>query len=469
MSVPPLQRTHIDGAVSPLADRRRAIGVMESLGRTAKVLELEELHLADLMKIRFYPFALRRGRGCWVEDEDGNLFLDLCAGAGVMNIGYGNKRVIEAVHVAMEGPWSTTSAVFAHEAQALLAERLNALIPGDTKVWFGTSGSEALDMLARYARLASGRSRLVSFVGADHGQTSGSAQISGLSFHGDARTDDVTLLPYPDPYRCPHGPCDVGGCSLDCLRPVEAALDARPAPAAVFFEPLQANGGDVVPPANVLPALREACDAAGSWLIVDEIKVGLGRTGTFFAHESAGVVPDAVALGKALAGGLPLAAVIGRREIVDAAVGGCVTTLAGSPIPCAAALATLDVLIDDRLLDNARQQGDKLLQDLRAAASGMSIVGDIRGQGLILGIELVEDRALRVPSRRHAAATVYRTYELGALTIYTGVNGNVVELTPPLTLSSDEVDVGVTTIVHALADVEAGTVPEAALAAYSGW
>jgi 4-aminobutyrate aminotransferase len=374
-----------------------------------------------------------------------------------------------AVRAAMDGPWSTTSAVFAHEAQAALAERLNALVPGDTKVWFGTSGSEALDMLTRYTRLVTGRSRLVSFVGADHGQTSGSAHISGLGFHADARTADVELLPYPNPYRCPHGPCDLDGCSLRCLRPVEQALDARPAPAAVFFEPVQANGGDLVPPANVLPALRAACDAAGSWLVLDEVKVGVGRTGSFFAYEHTGVVPDAVALGKAIAGGLPLAAVIGRPEILDAVTGGCVTTLAGSPIPCAAALATLDVLTEDSLLHNASQRGEELLRRLRAETSTISIVGDIRGRGLILGIELVEDRTHRVPSRQHAAAAVFRIHELGALTIYTGLSGNIVEVTPPLTLSSDELDVAVTTIVNALTDVEAGAVPAEALASYRGW
>lgn len=287
------------------------LGVRHGLKRTERVLALEDQHLADLMKIRFYPFALRRGQGVWVEDEDGNLFLDLCAGAAVMSLGYGDERVAAAVRAAMDGPWSTTSAVFAHEAQALLAERLNKLLPGDTKVWFGTSGSEALDMLVRYARTASGRTQLVSFTGADHGATAGSAMISGLAFHRDAASEHVTLVPYPNPYRCEYGPCDRSSCSLRCLQEVEEALAADTPPAAVFFEPIQANGGDVVPPGNVLPALRTLCDAAGVLLILDEIKVGVGRTGAFFAFDHSGIAPDAVALGKALAGGFPLSAVIG--------------------------------------------------------------------------------------------------------------------------------------------------------------
>lgn len=421
------------------------------------------------MKIRFYPFALRRAAGCWVEDEDGNTFLDLCAGAATMSLGYGDKRVAEAIRSAMKGPWSTTSAVFAHEAEAMLAARLNALLPGDTKVWFGTSGSEALDMLARYTRAASGRNRLVAFTGADHGQTTGSAMISGLAFHRDAASDQVTLLPYPNPYRCEQGPCDLSGCSLRCLDAVERALASQPRPAAVFVEPIQSNGGDVVPPRNVLPRLRALCDAADAWLVVDEVKVGLGRTGALFAFQRSGIVPDAVALGKALGGGLPLSAVIGRSEILDASFGSCVSTLAGAPMPCAAALATLDALENGSAIQNAAIRGRELAHGLREALAESSIVGDVRGEGLLLGIELVEDRERRQPARAAAAKVVFRSHELGALTIYTGLDGNVVELTPPLVISADEVGIAVNILAAAIADVEKGAVSDDRLAGYPGW
>ena len=420
------------------------------------------------MKIRFYPFALRRAEGCWVEDEDGNNFLDLCAGAATMSLGYGDTRVAKAIRTAMEGPWSTTCAVFAHEAEATLAARLNALLPGETKVWFGTSGSEALDMLARYTRAVSGRDGLVAFEGADHGQTAGSAMVSGLAFHQDAASDMVTRLPYPNPYRCEHGPCAASGCSLRCLEGVEHALASQPQ-AAVFVEPIQSNGGDVVPPRNVLPRLRALCDAAGALLVVDEVKVGLGRTGAMFAFEHSGVIPDAVALGKALGGGLPLSAVIGRSEILDASFGGCVSTLAGAPMPCAAALATLDALQDGSVIQNAALRGQELARGLRLSLAESSIVGDVRGEGLLLGIELVEDRRERRPAPSAAAKVVFRCHELGALTIYTGIDGNVVELTPPLVISESEVGIALDILGAAISDVEKGAVADERLAGYSGW
>ena len=374
------------------------LGVRHGLVKTGAALRRESESLAEFMKIRFYPFVLERGEGCYLTDVDGNRYLDLCAGAGVMNIGYQNARVRAAIESEGAAAWSTTSAVFAHPRQTELAERLSSLVPGETKVWFGNSGSEAMDMLSRYTRLASGRPRLVSFGGSDHGQTAASAAISGLGFHADAAADYVTKVPYPYPYRCPHEPCPLDGCSLGCLEELEAQLRARgDETAAVFVEPVLANGGDIVPPQNFLPRLRQLCDAAGCWLVIDEIKTGLGRTGSLFAFEHADVAPDAVALGKALAGGLPLSAVVGRSEILDSALGTCALTLGGSPIPCAAALATLGEIKAEGLVANASVVGAELLAGLRAATAGSPIVGEIRGQGLVLGVELVEDRDTKAP------------------------------------------------------------------------
>ena len=422
------------------------------------------------MKIRFYPFVLERGEGCYVTDVDGNRYLDLCAGAGVMNTGYQNARVRSAIESEGAGAWSTTSAIFAHPRQTELAERLSGLVPGNGKVWFGNSGSEAMDMLSRYTRLASGRERLVSFSGSDHGQTAASAAISGLGFHADAAAEHVTKVPYPNPYRCPHGPCSLDGCSLACLGSLEEELRATgKATAAIFVEPVLANGGDIVPPRNFLPRLRELSDAYGCWLVIDEIKTGLGRTGSLFAFEHAGVVPDAVALGKALASGLPLSAVVGRSEILDSALGACALTLGGAPMPCAAALATLDELEAQQLAANAASIGAQLLEGLRTVTEGIPIVGDVRGQGLVLGIELVEDRDSKAPSPRHAARAAYRCFELGAVVIYTGTDGNVLELTPPLTLTSEQAEVGVAIIERALDDVAGGRFDDAKLGAYAGW
>lgn len=451
------------------AARGRGLGVIGGLERTERELARERACLAEIMKIRFYPFVLERADAGRLVDVDGNAYLDFVAGGAVMNVGYASAPVLRAALEAMAGPWSTTSAIFAHRAQTELAERLAGLVGGDVKVWFGTSGSEAMDTIGRYFRAASGKPRMIAFDGAFHGQTGGSGALSGMSSHADIPSDHVTRVPYPDPYRCPHGPCDRGGCSLRCLDPLRAAAEEESDRAAgVVIEPIESDGGEVVPPANVLGAVREICDEHGLWMAVDEVKVGCGRTGAMFAHQHAGVCPDAIAVGKALGGGLPLSAVIARREILDASTGTCAYTLAGSPIPCAAALASLDEL-QGGLVDNAAAVGDFLLGQLRARLERHELVGDVRGSGLILGIELVEDRASREPAREQTRAVVYRCFELGLISIYSGTRSNVIELTPPLTLTQEDAELAVAILDTALDDVASGRFDTAKLRAYEGW
>ena len=447
-----------------------SLGVRHGLARSLAQLEREKRSLADVMRIRFYPFALSRAGGFHLYDEDGNAYLDFAAAGSVMSVGYRNPAVVAAVEREMAGAWSTTSAIFAHASQTELATRLNEIASGDTKVWFGTSGSEAMDMIGRYFMTASRRTRLISFIGGFHGQTGGSGALSGLPSFDDLPSDWVTKVPFPYPYRCPHGPCDPAGCSLACLAPLEQALrSGGDTVAGVVLEPIQSDGGDVVPPANALAEIRRLTAEHGVWLGVDEVKTGIGRTGRMFAYEHAAITPDAVGMGKALGGGLPISAVIGRREILDASVGSCAYTLAGSPIPSAAALATLDELERLSLVSNAEANGRRLLAGLKQLEMGSPIVGDVRGLGLLAGVELVEDKRSRVPAGRHAACVVYRCFELGLVLIYTGKHGNVLELSPPLTIGEREVDTAIATLEEALDDVASGRFDDSKIAGYEGW
>jgi len=234
------------------------------------------------------------------------------------------------------------------------------------------------------------------------------------------------------------------------------------------MEAVQSDAGDIVPPVNYIPALRKLCDERGIWLVFDEVKAGLGRTGKRFAFQNAGVTADAVSLGKPLGGGLPLSAVVGRRELLDVPAFN-LFTLGGSPAPCAAAGAVLDVLEQENLLANATERGSQLLQGLQALAARHALIGDVRGVGLILGIELVRDRGTREPAGREAARLAYRCFELGLIVIYCGLHGNVIEMTPPLTISSKDVDEALAILDQALSDIEAGRFDDAKLAAYSGW
>jgi 4-aminobutyrate aminotransferase len=283
---------------------------------------------------------------------------------------------------------------------------------------------------------------------------------------------NVTKVPYPDPYRCSWGPCDPADCSLKCLDFIDdyAFHGSSPAAetAAVVMEPIQSDGGDVVPPRNFIPALRELCDKSGIWLVFDEVKTGLGRTGTMFAHEYDQVQADAISLGKPLGGGLPLSAVLGRKELLDQDVL-ALYTLGGSPVPVAAGLAVLDVLRSESLIENARVRGAELLAGLRSMMEEHPLIGDVRGRGLMVGAELVTDRTTREPAARDAARVAYRCFELGLLILYCGRHSNVLEMTPPLNITSQDVAEMLSILDRALGDIEAGAFDDDKLAAYAGW
>lgn len=446
-----------------------------SLDKSHAMLERETAAIGSSMKIRFYPLLVAESSGTRVTDLDGNDYLDFIASGGVAQVGYGHPAVRAAIDAELDASWTTMHCCYPHARAVELAERLQGLFRTDveTRAWFGTTGSDANDCLARMLPGATGRPRLVTFIGSYHGQTAGSA---GLSGHGAQAAvtgpGNVTKVPYPDPYRCAFGPCDRSGCSLKCVDFVDDFAFRGISPgadtAAVILEPIQSDGGDVVPPANVIPALRELCDSYGIWLVFDEVKTGLGRTGTMFGYEASGVQADAVSLGKPLGGGLPLSAVVGRKELLDQDIF-ALYTLGGSPAPTAAGLAVLDVLEAESLLDNAKDRGAEILAGLHELMARHPLVGDVRGRGLILGIELVRDRDTREPAAREAAQAVYRCFELGLLVIYCGRFSNVIELTPPLTITSADVQEMLSILDRALTDIEAGRFDDAKLEPYAGW
>jgi 4-aminobutyrate aminotransferase len=446
-----------------------------TLERSQELVDRERDAIGNVMKIRFYPFIPVAAKGTRITDADGNEYLDWIASAAVVQAGYGHPRIRAAIGEQLDALPTTMHCCYPSSVAVDLAERLCRLLPGDwpKKAWFGTTGSDANDCVSRLAPMATGRRRLISYVGSYHGQTTGSALMSGHQTQATViGLGNVTKVPYPDPYRCMFGPCSREGCSLKCLEHVEryALETVSPAEdtAAIVIESVQSDGGEVVPPANYLPALRELCDRHGIWLVFDEVKVGLGRTGRMFGFEHSGVVPDVVTLGKPLGGGLPLSAVVGRAELLDVPTYD-LFTLGGSPVPCAAALATLDVLADERLVENAAARGKQLLDGMEALKAAHPLIGDVRGKGLIAGIELVTDRGTREPAAKDAHRLAYRCFELGLIVIYAGIHGNVIEITPPLTITEAEIDEGLGIFERALSDVEAGRFDDSKLTPYAGW
>jgi len=441
----------------------------------APTLEQRERRvIAETNKIRFFPLAVVRGEGSYLVDEDGRRILDLSGTWGAATLGYAHPAVVEAVRRAV-GDMASASNVSTTNGEAVaLAEELLAIVPGtgDRRVWFGHCGSDANDALARAITAATGRSRFVSFIGATHGGLSGSLALSGYSAQQlnsvpSSRPGQI-YVPYPDPYRPPFAG-DVGRQVLEYFSYLLDTIAPPAQVAGVFLEVIMCDAGDIVPPPGFLRGLAELCRRHGILLICDEVKVGLGRTGFLHSFDVEGVVPDIVSFGKAIGGGLPLSAVVGPAEILNHRLGLTVTTMAGNPVAAAAGRAVLRTILDDRLMDNAAARGRQLANGLRRMSNKHPLVGDVRGRGLIIGVDLVEDTSTRAPATKACAKVAYRAAELGAAVFYVGHHSNVLELTPPITLSEAEAEEGLQVLDRALEDVEAGRVSDEAVAAYAGW
>lgn len=429
--------------------------------------------IAAAQKIRFFPFAPVAGDGAYVIDVDGRRLLDFTAGWAVANVGYRNRRVREAIVAEIDRGSYAGVVSAAIEPAVMLAERLVELtgLRHPAKVWFGHSGSDANEALARLVRRATGRSRIVTFIGSYHGSTDGSAALSGHSAQARwADAGQAARLPFPNAYRAP------GGDAIAEETSIVAALEERLATdwpasdtAAVLVEPIQSDGGILAPSPGFLHGLGRVCRDAGILLAVDEVKVGLGRTGDWFGWQASGIQPDLVVLGKSLGAGLPLSAIVGPAEILDIEPAMALFTTAGNPIACAAALGGLDALENDGLLANVPRVGLELERMLREIATDRPLVGDVRGRGLVLGVELVQDRSTREPAAREAAKVCFRAAQLGLVVFYVGMRSNVLEITPPLGLTMAEAATGVEILAQAMDDVTDGRVPDAALTTFTGW
>ena len=429
--------------------------------------------IADSLKIRYNPMVIASGQGSTVSDMTGRSWLDFGAGWAVASLGYSHEGVRRAVQEQLNRTTFAGSISSINQPAVELAQRLTELMPGKfaKKAWFGHSGSDANEAAHRLVKAASGRRRIISFVGSWHGMTDQGQAISGHpAFNQHIGDGHVTKLPYPDPAQNPFG--GPPGAVVDqLLAYLEDFLFKTICPpsdvAAVFVEALQSDGGDIVPPDDFLPRLRDLCDRHGIYLVVDDVKVGLGRTGTFYSYEQSSIAADLVVLGKALGGGLPLGAIVGRKEILDAGIGTALFTTAGSATCCAAGLAVVEAIIDEGLADASREKGQLLQELLRDALETYPEVAAIRGRGLIQGVELVT--ADGAPNQPLAAAVVYRAWELGLILYYAGNAANVLELTPPLVITNEEIARGVEILARALDDARSGRVDQEAVARYAGW
>ena len=428
--------------------------------------------IANIARLRFSPLSLIGGTGNHLIEEGGRQLLDLSASFGPAIVGYSHPAIGEAVAQATSSMAGASLLAFPNENAVALAEELLQLTAAsansqDRRVWFGHSGSDANDCAVRVVQAATGRSRFISFIGSYHGNLSGSMSISGhpAMTHTLPRAG-LTLLPFPDPYRGEYSAAEV----LKLLDYQFATTCPAHQVAAIFIEPIMADGGMIVPPPGFLLELQQRCRRHGILIIVDEVKVGLARSGKLHCFEHEQLTPDLVVFGKGLGGGLPLSALIGPRSIMDHAPAFALQTTAGNPVATAAGRAVMRLIRQERLAERAARIGTRLARGLLELSARHAMLGDVRGRGMALGVELVGDQLTREPVPVSTTAKViFRAYQLGAVLFYVGLRGNVLELTPPLTLSESEVDAGVAIIDQALTDVAAGVVSDSDVAPFMMW
>jgi 4-aminobutyrate aminotransferase len=408
-----------------------------------------------------YPLAVKRAQGVMVEDQDDNHYLDCAAGIAVCSTGHCHPRVVQAIQEQATRLLHICGADFYDPMYVALAERLGSMAPGNSakKVYLGNSGAEAVEAAFKLARFHTGRSQVLAFFGAFHGRTMGAVSLTASSstYHKDFRplVSGITHVPYAYCYRC-HYNLAYPECNLACVDFIEEVLFARSMSpeevAAIFVEPVQGEGGYIVPPPSWLSRLRALCDKYGILLVADEVQSGIGRTGKMWAVEHWGVEPDILCSAKALASGMPVSAMIARDEVMSWPSGAHGSTFGGNPVCCAAAQATLDVIEEEGLLDNAARVGARLMNNLEELAEESRLIGDVRGRGLMIGVELVKDKGTKAMAKQEANQVVQECFKRGLLLLTCGPNS--VRFSPPLILTEAQADTAFQIFADALAEVE---------------
>lgn len=409
------------------------------------------------------PVFVKSARGAIVEDVDGNTYVDFAGGLGCLNVGACADDVVEAIKEQAGEFTHTCFHVAMHEPYVELAERLNALAPGQfpKKTFFANSGAEAVENAVKIARSYTGRPAVLAFEDAFHGRTllalTLTSKVKPYKFGFGPFAPEVYRLPYAYCYRCPFG-ADYPDCEARCARP---ALEdffkrqvAAESVAAVIVEPVLGEGGFVVPPREFLSELQRVCRAHGILLIADEVQTGIARTGTLFACEQFGLEPDLLLAAKSLGGGLPISSITGRAEIMDhPMVGGLGGTFGGNPLACRAALAALDLIERENLCARAAEVGRKVLERFRQFQQKYEIVGDARGLGAMCALELVEDRRTKRPAKEATERFTRLALERGLITITAGTFGNVIRTLMPLVITDDELEFGLGVIEQTLEEI----------------
>lgn len=430
-------------------------------GPRAKALIQRDAKVVSPSYTRGYPLVIERASGAIVEDVDGNLFLDCAAGIAVNSTGHSHPEVVQAIKDQADKFLHMSGTDFYYEPQVRLAEELAAIAPveGGARSFFGNSGAEAIEASLKLARYASGRPNIIAFLGGFHGRTMGALAVTAsktVQRRGFGPfMSGVYHAPYANCYRCPVN-LRPESCAAECLDFIDHQLFLHLVSpdevAAVLVEPIQGEGGYVVAPDVFMTRLRELTKEHGILLIADEVQSGMGRTGKMFALEHNSVKPDIVAIAKGIASGMPLGVSVARADLMTWPPGTHASTFGGNPVSCAAALATVK-LLRESLMANAAQVGAHLLAGLRALMDKHRLIGDVRGRGLMVGVELVRDRETKERATQERDAVVNAAFRRGLLIL--GAGKNAIRFSPPLILTREQADTAVRLFDEALAEASA--------------
>jgi 4-aminobutyrate aminotransferase len=431
-------------------------------GPNAQRVVADDDRLISPSYTRSYPMVAKRGRGLRVEDVDGNEFLDFAAGIAVTSTGHCHPEVVKAIQDQAAELIHISGTDFYYESLVTMAERLSAIapMPGPHRFYYGNSGAEAVECALKIARYHTGRQNVIAFFGAFHGRTMGALSLTASKPQQRRRfaplMPGVTHVRYPYAYRgCSGGPQEEEAFALGCARYIEEKLFKTTLPpeevAAIFIEPIQGEGGYVVAPAIFMQELRRICDKYGILLVADEVQSGAGRTGKWWAIEHTGVEPDIVCIAKGIASGMPLGICMTRAEIMDWKPGSHASTFGGNPVCIAAALATMDILQREGIA-NAAKMGELMFERLRSWTQRFGIVGEVRGRGLMIGIEIVKDQQSREPAGAWRDRIVDLAFERGLLIL--GCGETAIRLAPPLVVNEHEASIALDILEEAIAQVE---------------
>jgi 4-aminobutyrate aminotransferase len=408
---------------------------------------------------RDYPLVVEKAAGLWIHDVDDNVFLDFTSGIAVCSTGHCHPEVVAAIKQQAEVLLHMSGTDFYYRPQILLAEKLSAISPGRRrrKTYFGNSGAESVEAAFKLARWHTQRELNIAFFGAFHGRTMGALSLTASKAiqkrHYNPLVPGITHIPYAYCYRCPYN-LTYPDCDLYCVRWVEDTLFRTTLPpeevAAIFVEPIQGEGGYIVPPPGFHEALHKIAQKYGILYVADEVQSGMGRTGRMFAMEHFGVVADIMCLAKGIASGMPLGAMVADAGIMNWEAGSHASTFGGNPLSCQAAMATIE-LLEGSLMANAEEQGRYLMEGLKTLQSRLECIGDVRGKGLMAAVELVEDRETKAPARQWRSEVIQAAFRRGLLLL--GCGENTIRFCPALTVAPEQIDLCLTIFEEAVREV----------------